>query len=210
MLTSLLAIAVLHWAVLVIPGFNFVLVGQLAASGSRVAAFSAVAGMTAATLGWATLAITGVGVVFTSHAVFREAVQVAGGLYLLYLAFRLWRSDRQGTVTEASVLSAPAAFRAGFMTSVLNPKIALFYGSIFATVLPQDPGLPLMALSVLLVFANSAVWHSSIALLFSRHAIQTAYLRNYQALNRVSGVVVGAYGARLISSAASEFRSRVA
>ncbi|RYG12563.1 MAG: hypothetical protein EON92_07950 [Burkholderiales bacterium] len=30
MLASLLAIAVLHWAVLLIPGFNFVLIGQLA------------------------------------------------------------------------------------------------------------------------------------------------------------------------------------
>lgn len=29
MLASLLAIALLHWAVLLLPGFNFVLLGQL-------------------------------------------------------------------------------------------------------------------------------------------------------------------------------------
>ncbi|WP_203142736.1 LysE family translocator [Marinobacter mangrovi] len=210
MLTSLLAIAVLHWAVLVIPGFNFVLVGQLAAGGSRTAAFSAVAGMTAATLAWATLAIAGVGIVFTAHPALRGTAQIAGGLYLLYIAFKLWRSGRQGTVVTTPVLGAPAAFRAGFMTSILNPKIALFYGSVFATALPQDPPLFLVALSVLLVFANSAVWHSSLALLFSRQTIQSAYMRNYQALNRLSGAVVGAYGAKLIASAVTEFRSRVA
>ena len=43
MLTSLLAIAALHWAILVIPGFNFILVGQLAAGESRAAAMSAAA-----------------------------------------------------------------------------------------------------------------------------------------------------------------------
>lgn len=210
MIASLLAIAVLHWAVLVIPGFNFVLIGQLAAGGSRTAAFSAVAGMTVATFAWATVAIAGVGIVFTAHPAFRDVAQIAGGVYLLYLAFKLLSSGRQGSVTAAPVLGAPSAFRAGFVTSILNPKIALFYGSVFATALPQNPPLPLVALSVLLVFANSAIWHSTLALLFSRPTIQAAYVRNYQALNRISGAVVGAYGARLIASAVAEFRGRFA
>jgi threonine efflux protein len=210
MLTSLLAIAVLHWAVLVIPGFNFVLIGQLAAGGSRAAAMSAVAGMTTATLVWASLAVAGVGVVFTAHPTLRHIAQFAGGLYLLHLAFKLWRAGRQTTATAAPVLGVMAAFRAGFVTSALNPKIALFYGSVFATALPQDPSLVLVALSVLIVFANSVVWHSSLALLLSRPAIQSAYLRNYQALNRVSGVLVGAYGTKLVVAAYTEFRSRPA
>lgn len=206
MLTSLLAIAVLHWAVLVIPGFNFVLIGQLAAGGSRVAAMSAVAGMTTATLVWASLAVAGVGIVFAAHPTLRHVAQVAGGLYLLHLAVKLWRAGRQSPATAEPVLGTVAAFRAGFTTSALNPKIALFYGSVFATALPQDPSL----LLVLLVFANSVVWHSSLALLLSRPTVQSAYLRNYQALNRISGVLVGAYGAKLIGSALAEFRSRSA
>lgn len=210
MLASLLAIAVLHWAVLVIPGFNFVLIGQLAAGGSRAAAMSAVAGMTTATLAWASLAVAGVGLVFTAHPAIRHLAQVAGGLYLLHLAVKLWRAGRQSSATAAPVLGASAAFRTGFMTSALNPKIALFYGSVFATALPQDPSLLLVVLSVLLVFANSLVWHSSLALLLSRPVVQSAYLRSFQALNRISGVLVGAYGAKLIASAITEFRARSA
>ena len=38
MLSALLTIALLHWAVLLIPGFNFVLIGRLAAGGDRKAA----------------------------------------------------------------------------------------------------------------------------------------------------------------------------
>ena len=88
MLASLASIAILHWAVLVIPGFNFVLIGQLAAGGSRAAAMAAVAGMTSATLVWATLAVAGVGIVFTAHPTLRHVAQLAGGLYLLH-----WRSS---------------------------------------------------------------------------------------------------------------------
>ena len=210
MFPSLLAIALLHWAVLIIPGFNFVLIGQLAAGGSRKAAMSAVAGMTMATLAWASLAVAGVGVVFAAHPSVRLAAQVAGGLYLLHLAFKLWRAGGQVTAEVPPVLGNVAAFRAGFTTSALNPKIALFYGSVFATSLPTNPSLIVVALAVLLVFANSVVWHSSLALLLSRPSIQRAYLRHNRLLNQISGSLVGMYGVKLIAGAANEVRSRTA
>jgi threonine efflux protein len=210
MLQSLLAIAVLHWAVLVIPGFNFVLIGQLAAGGSRREAMSAVAGMTMATLAWASLAVAGVGVVFTAQPSVRLAAQFAGGVYLLYLAFKLWRAGSQVTASAPPVLGSVAAFRAGFTTSALNPKIALFYGSVFSTSLPPDPSLIMVMLAVLLVFANSVVWHSSLALLLSSPNVQRAYLRHNAALNKLSGALVGIYGARLIAATAIEVHSRTA
>jgi threonine efflux protein len=207
MFAPLLAIAVLHWAVLVIPGFNFVLIGQLAASGSQRAAMSAVAGMTAATLVWACLAVAGVGVVFSAHPTLRIGVQIAGGLYLLHLAYKLWRAGGEVTASAPPVLGSGAAFRAGFMTSALNPKIALFYGSVFATSLPANPPLLLAVAAVLLVFANSVVWHSSLALLLSRPSIQGAYVKHNRFLNRLSAAVVGIYGAKLIAAAMEETRS---
>jgi threonine efflux protein len=210
MLASLLAIALLHWAVLVIPGFNFILIGQLAAGGSRKAAMAAVVGMTMATLVWASLAVAGVGVVFTAHPSLRLAAQMAGGLYLLHLAFKLWRAGSPVTASAPPVFGSMAAFRAGFTTSVLNPKIALFYGSVFTTSLPPQPSAVLVVLAVLLVFANSVVWHASLALLLSRPSIQGAYLRHNQTLNRVSGALVGVYGAKLLASTVSEVRSRTA
>jgi hypothetical protein len=50
MLSTLLTIAVLHWLVLVIPGANVLLVGQLAASGKRSTACVAALGITTVTL----------------------------------------------------------------------------------------------------------------------------------------------------------------
>ena len=208
MLQPLLAIALLHWAILLIPGFNFVLIGQLAAGGSRRAAVAAVAGMTLGTLAWATLAVAGVGLVFTAHPALRHAAQLAGGLCLLQLALKLWRSGGAASAAEAPTPDRAAAFRTGFMTSALNPKIALFYGSVFATALPANPPSLLVVLAVLLVFSNSVVWHGSLALLLSRPRVQSAYLRHQRVLNRASAALVGLYGARLIASAIAEYRAR--
>ncbi len=139
MLSSLISIAILHWAVLVLPGFNFLLIGQLAAAGKPATAMSAVAGMASATLMWATLAVAGVGVIFTAHPSIRQFAQIAGGLYLIHLAIKLWRTGQAPSASGAQVLGPAAAFRVGFITSALNPKIALFYGSVFATSLPANP-----------------------------------------------------------------------
>ncbi len=212
LVTPLITIALLHWAVLLLPGFNFVLIGQLAASGQRRAAWYAVGGMTTATLVWALLAVAGVGVVFAAHPLLRQGVQIAGGLYLLQLAWKLWRSGGAGaqapTAGGTATMGPAAALRVGFMTSALNPKIALFYGSVFATALPAPPSPQLVALAVAMVYANSVLWHSFLAAALSHPQVQRAYLSKYGLLNRVSAGLVGVFGARLIVGALQALRSR--
>lgn len=208
MLSSLITIAILHWAVLILPGFNFLLIGQLAAAGQGATALSAVAGMTAATLMWALLAVAGVGIVFTAYPAVRQAAQIAGGLYLVYLAIKLWQAGQAPDPASAQVMRPVAAFRVGFVTSALNPKIALFYGSVFATALPANPSSTLVFLAVALVFMNSVVWHSSLALALSRPAVQRAYLRHFRPLNQVAGLLVGLMGLKLVVTTIQEFLSR--
>jgi len=208
MLETLITIAVLHWAVLILPGFNFLLIGQLAAAGKRSTALAAVAGMTAGTLMWAILAVAGVGIVFTAHPAIGQLAQVAGGLYLLQLAFRLWRSGKAPDAAAAAAVPTHAgALRVGFITSALNPKIALFYGSVFATAFPAHPSNTLVGLAVAMVFLNSVVWHTGLAWALSRPAVQRAYLRHFRALNRGAGLLVGAIGLKLIAGTLLEFRS---
>lgn len=207
MVSSLLAIAILHWSVLLIPGFNFLLIGQLAAAGKQTAAMAAVAGMTVATLMWALLAVAGVGIVFTAHPSLRLLAQVAGGIYLIYIALNMWRAAQTSESDAALVLQPFAAFRAGFVTSALNPKIALFYGSVFATALPANPPGTLVFLAVVLVFVNSVVWHSSLAFALSMPAIQSAYLRHSRVVSKVSGLLVAGMGLKLIISTLREARS---
>lgn len=209
MLAPLITIAILHWAILLVPGFNFVLIGQLAAGGSRRAALAAVVGMTSGTLIWAVLAVAGVGAVFTAHPALRQVAQVAGGLYLLYLAVGLWRGGSGPAASQDAAMSPVASLRAGFVTSALNPKIALFYGSVFASALPPNPSTGLVLAAVALVYANSWVWHGGLAVVLSRPAVQRAYLGNYRALTRLSAVLVGAFGVRLIATAVQEARSRL-
>lgn len=210
MMTTFLTIAVLHWAMLVIPGVNFVLIAQLAAGSTRSVSLAAVAGITTVTLTWATLAILGLGAVFAAHPALRLAFQVAGGAYLCFVAFKLWRSPPVDTNAEVKPVttSRAAAFRMGFITNVFNPKTALFFGSVFATALPQSPSVWVLLLAVLLVWFNAVVWHVFLALAFSQGRIQSVYQRWRVALNRCAAGLVGAFGLRLLVMTLQEFRAR--
>lgn len=208
MLTSLVAIAVLHWVVLVTPGANVLVVSQLAASGYRRAACFAALGVTVVAVVWASLAVLGVHAVFVAHPRLRAMLQVAGGLYLCYVAVRLWRSGVSAQQVSQSELAPFAAFRLGFLTNILNPKSALFFGSVFATALPAETSAFLLAAAVAVVFVNALGWHLFLAVAFSQPKVQAAYARQRKALNHVASALVGTFGMRLLLSTLTEARAR--
>jgi threonine efflux protein len=138
MLSILLTIWFLHVAAMMSPGANVLLVSQLAASDRARSAVFAALGVTVGAAIWSLCAVLGVNAVFQVFPGLRLALQVAGGLYLLYVASRLWRSGGAALGSGPAVSSA-AAFRLGFLTNITNPKSALFFGSVFAASFPAAP-----------------------------------------------------------------------
>jgi threonine/homoserine/homoserine lactone efflux protein len=71
-----------------------------------------------------------------------EALRAAGAAYLLWLA---WESVRPGGLAPFQARSLPAdppatLVRMGFITNVLNPKVAMFYLSFFPQFLHPERG----------------------------------------------------------------------
>ncbi|MCC6469214.1 MAG: LysE family transporter [Alphaproteobacteria bacterium] len=204
MLSSLVTIWILHVAAMMSPGPNVLLVSQLAASDrARSAAFAAL-GVTCGAALWVTCAVLGVHVVFVAFPGLRLALQVAGGAYLLYVASRLWRSSGAALVGRASPVSSWAAFRRGFLTNITNPKVALFFGSIFAASFPAAPSPILQASAVAMVVLNALCWHTLLAYLFSRDSVRAAYSRMRVVANRIASVIMGALGLNLLVASLRE------
>ena len=208
MLATLLTIAVLHWVVLITPGVNMLVISQLAASGQRKAACFCALGVASVALTWAILAIMRVNAIFAAHAYLRQALQGAGGAYLVYVALRLWQAGGSSDHSAPGYVAPAAAFRLGFLTNIMNPKSALFFGSVFATALPPQPAPELLAAAVGLALANTLSWHIFLALAFSDRRVQAAYARWCNMLNRIAGALVGAFGLRLLATTVEEVRAR--
>ncbi|MES2956469.1 MAG: LysE family translocator [Pseudomonadota bacterium] len=74
------------------------------------------------------------------------ALKVAGALYLLWLA---WQAVRPGGLSPFETRSLPhdpprKLFLMGFMTNLLNPKVAMFYLSFFPQFLHPERGQVLL------------------------------------------------------------------
>ena len=201
MLSALLTVAALHTLVLVIPGPDVLLVSQVAVARSRRAALLAGAGVVCGIACWAALALLGIGVLFQNFAFVHGVIRVAGGLYLLYMAYTLWRSSF-GAQAQTAAASPPLgdlkAFRSGFLTNIANPKAAIFFGSVFSSVLPahSGPGLKLGAFAVIVTL--SVLWFALVALGMSTARLQAAYLNARRGIDRVAGTVMAGFGAVLL------------
>lgn len=178
---------------------------QVAASDRARSAVFAALGVTFGAALWATCAVLGVHVVFVAFPELRLALQVAGGVYLLYVAVRLWRSSGAALVGRASSsVSSWAAFHRGFLTNITNPKVALFFGSVFATSFPAAPSPILQASAVAMVVLNALCWHTLLAYLFSRERVRAAYSRTRGVANRIASVTMGALGLSLLVTSLRE------
>ena len=207
MLSILLTVWFLHVAAMMSPGANVLLVSQLAASDRTRSAVFAALGVTAGAAIWALCAVLGVNAIFQVFPGLRLALQVAGGLYLLYVASRLWRSGGVALGSTGPTVSSPAAFRLGFLTNITNPKSALFFGSVFAASFPAAPGMGLQAAAVAMIVTNALCWHMLLAYLFSRGRVRQAYSRSRGIANRVAAAAVGALGLGLLATTLREARS---
>lgn len=67
-------------------------------------------------------------------------IQIAGGFYVIYLAFLMWPRGKVSRVGEQNITqkSYKKLFLNGFVTSVLNPKDILFYTAFIPAFIPQS------------------------------------------------------------------------
>jgi threonine efflux protein len=145
-----------------------------------------------------------VNVVFQVFPELRLALQVAGGLYLIYVASRLWRLRGPEMNGSAPAISRAAAFRLGLLTNVTNPKSALFFGSVFAASFPSAPTPLLQVSAVVMIVLNALLWHMLLAYLFSRPQVRAVYARTRTRANRIASGAMGLLGLGLLRASFRE------
>ena len=124
------------------PGPNMVyLISRSICQGRRAGVISLL-GVIAGFLVHMLAAAIGLTALFLAIPLAYELLKWAGAVYLLYLA---WQAVRPGARSPFEARELPAdpphrLFLMGFLTNVLNPKIAVFYLSIFPQFVSPEHG----------------------------------------------------------------------
>ena len=121
------------------PGLDTALVIRTAVANGRRQGALAALGIGLGCLCWGVAVALGLGALLAASPAAFMALRIAGGAYLLWLGIGLLRRRQARKACDDAHVPAPArdaegsAFRRGFTTNILNPKVGLFY----LTLLPQ-------------------------------------------------------------------------
>jgi threonine/homoserine/homoserine lactone efflux protein len=188
-----------------IPGPSFVLVARNAIGLSRRDGLATALGMGAGGIFFGSIALAGLYTLLQAVEWLYIGLKVAGGAYLIFVAAKIWRgADRPIAMQDATAAASGSprkSFLVGLTTQLSNPKTAIWYGSIFAALLPQHP--PLWCYFVLppLVFSVEFGWYTIVALCFSSQRPRDVYLRAKKWIDRIAAGAITALGLRLILTA---------
>ena len=198
----LLGLALVHLLAVASPGPSTVLVIQTAAVAGRRGGLLAALAMMVGALAWAAAALYGLQALFARFEWLYLAFQIGGGLYLLYLAVMLWRHAGDPlpeiAVDHASHMTGWQGFLRALLLQLSNPKIMVFFGSIFLSLLPQNLPSWMDATVLAVVAVNEFTWFALLALVFSGGPARAFYRRAKLWIDRVMGGVLALLGLRLI------------
>src|SRR6266699_2035671 len=199
---QLLAFAGVSLLLAVTPGPDMAVVTKNALAHGRRGVLLTTTGIALALSIWVTATAVGLSAVLRASGELLFVLKIVGAAYLAYLGIRALLESRQRPADLLASTPAPAPahaiFRQGFLSALSNPKLGVF----FVTFLPQfvAPGQSVLPrlLELGLIFAVIGwTWMNVYGLLISRIRDFITAPRVRQWMQRVTGVVLLGFGARL-------------
>lgn len=189
---------------LMCPGPNVLAVMGTAMSVGRRQGLALAAGVSAGSALWALATATGLSSLLAAYAGALVVIKIVGGVYLLWLAFKAFRSaaaahDIETRLTADGAARGPSVlFLRGLTVQLTNPKAALTWIAIMS--LGFTPGAPLWVAGAIVVGASalSLLAHSLYALAFSTASMVRVYSRAWRWIQGALGLFFTYAGIRLL------------
>jgi threonine/homoserine/homoserine lactone efflux protein len=129
--TSLLAIS---------PGPDNIFVLTQSIVNGKKFGLATVFGLISGCLVHTTLLAFGISAVIKESEILFTGIKVLGAIYLIFLAYKVYKSDATITFSEENVSKKTTRqlFKEGFIMNVLNPKVSIFFLAFFPGFLFSD------------------------------------------------------------------------
>jgi threonine/homoserine/homoserine lactone efflux protein len=214
-----LSVAGAHFLALLSPGADFVLIVRTGLGKSLSRAFGVAVGISVANGLYIAACLAGLASLIAASPAILGAIQAAGGAYLLRLGIGALRSCRSaadiggsgadrgdanlvpcGNPETGNGIRSPFAreFVTGFGSSILNPKLPLFYLGLFSLLANSGTSVSFGIILGVWMTAVVLAWDSFILFMLTRKRMRTAFLGRVRLIDRVSGVILALIGFRLL------------
>ena len=180
------------------PGPNFLFVSSTAMNQSRRAGVGAGLGVTAGSITWAGLTLTGLGLVISRLPQVYDAMRFVGAAYLIWLGGKMaWKAGAPMQSVAAVASGFWISARRAWLVNMTNPKSLAYYASVFAVLVPAHAPIWVYAAAMGVTSLISCVWYCGIAWLLSGEAARRAFLKARPAMETVIGLFLVGIGIRM-------------
>ena len=163
------------------PGPGVLYVTARALSQGRKAGFASMFGIESGEVVWIAAAATGVAALLAASVSALTVLRFAGAAYLIYLGIQRWRAAEVPMAPKPARVSR--IFAQGFVTQLLNPKVAVFTVAFLPQFLnPSEPIAPQVAVLGVVYIAIAIVIDTTYVLTAS--AVSNRFMRSRVAQRR--------------------------
>lgn len=171
----------------------------------RKSGFMVALGIVAGSFVWAMLTAAGLSAVLAQYAGALNLLKIGGGLYLLWLAYKSFRSAASAghrlSPESNPVRRGPLGyFLQGWAVQMTNPKSILAWIAIISLGLRQDAPAWISLVIVAATSVTGVIYYGACAFAFSTDRIVRLYGRARRWIDGVLGVFFAFAGVRLLTS----------
>ncbi|AXO81645.1 LysE family translocator [Olleya aquimaris] len=174
-------------ALAISPGPDNIYVLMQSITNGRKYGLATVCGLISGCLVHTTLVAFGVSAIIKESDTLFFIIKALGAIYLLYLAYKVFKSDANVTLSDAAVpkKSLGQLFKQGVIMNVLNPKVSIFFLAFFPAYLYSDSINTVTQFYVLgLLFMTTSF------VVFALIAILAGFISDYLKQNKNIGLIL--------------------
>jgi RhtB (resistance to homoserine/threonine) family protein len=204
-LPEILTVAGLHFLALMSPGPDFILITRNSLIYSKRSGIYTATGLALGISLHVTYSIIGIGLIIAKSILLFLILKLLGAGYLIFIGYKALSAPRPPstavTITsEEKHLEKGKALRMGFLTNATNPKVTLFFLSIFTLVVTPTTPLIIKLIMGGEMIAATFLWFAFLALIVSHRAIKNKMHGIQYYAEKVMGGLLVALGIELALS----------
>ena len=191
-MSLLVTICLLHFIAQLSPGPDVLLVAKSAASNSRINTLKIVLGISVGIVVWVVLTLLGFTVLIEQWPWIQQVLMLIGGLFLAKMGYAMLKGGiatlKQNTNLDGVIEQPPKNyFLLGLYTNLANPKIVIYFSSVFSLALSSTVGANLKPQLAVIIPIQTFLVFSLLMMIMSIPKIKRIYQKSGSYIDIVSG-----------------------
>lgn len=194
-----------YFIAVVSPGPAVVALINTSMTKGRRAGMAFATGIMTGSLCWATLSAVGLAAIIAAYAEVLVFIKIAGGLYLLYLAWKAFRSAAAGDEAAGHALGAATQtlgrlYLNGFFLHLTNPKAIFIWISLVSLGLPTGAPASIMLVYIIGCLSIGLLSLNAMAMMFSTSPVVAGYRRAHRYIEATMGAFFAFAGVKMLTT----------